>query len=182
MEAHDFRLVALVPPGSAQAEIGRIQAEVFESTGLASSQALPPLIPVQFIAAGGSERALLEDLDRATRAPWRMSTGELAWVEGHLFLRVDSMGTWSTLRARDRLQDAADPAGLFPVSEGIFLGCGEATTAQRDALRAHPQSTTFSSCAIAVLRIRAPRGHQEWWREVYWDMLEQKPLRGRRQS
>ena len=86
------------------------------------------------------------------------------------------------LSACDRLREAVDPAGLFPVTEGIFLGCGEATSAQRDSVKVRPLGTAFSSCTIAVLRISTPRGRQEWWREVYWEVLEQRPLRGRREA
>ena len=182
-----FRLVALIPPGSVQAEIGRLQAGILNRFGLASSQVLPPLVPVLFLGAGGSESALLEQLDGAIRAPWRMATQGLSWVEGHLFLRVESAGAWSMLQARARASCAAESDALFPVVEGFFLGCGEATREQREAVQAEAVSVeapavAFSSCAVAVMKIEAPGERAGWWREVYWEVLEQKPLRGRRGS
>jgi hypothetical protein len=185
MEVNAFRLVALIPPGSVQAGIGKLQAALFDRFGLASSQAIAPLVPVQFLGAGCSESALLEQLDAATRAPWRMTTGSLSWVDGHLFLGIETTGTWSTLRAETRARCAVEPDALFPVAEGFFVGCGEASREQRDAVQRDavgPETppVSFSSCAIAVLKIETPRGRAQWWREVYWEVLEQKPLRGRR--
>jgi len=185
MEMDSFRLVALIPPGSVQAEVGKLQAAIFGRCGLVSSQALPPLIPIRFIAGAVSPRALLEQLDGAVAAPWRMTTRRLSWARGHLFLEVDSGGTWSTLAEQSRSRSAVEPDALFPPEEGFYLGCGDATPAQRDALLrdaviAEAPSARFSSCAVAVLEIRTTRGREQWWREVYWEMLEQRPLRGRR--
>jgi hypothetical protein len=187
MELDSFRLVALIPPGSVQAEVGKLQAAIFSRFGAASSQALPPLIPIQFIGDAGSPRALLDQLDGSVGAPWRVTTRRFSWMQGHLFLEVDSGGTWSTLAAGTRSWCAAEPDVLFPQAEGFYLGCGEATPAQRDAMQgdtiiAEAPSASFSSCVVAVLGIRTPRGREQWWREVYWEMLEQRPLRGRRVS
>jgi hypothetical protein len=176
-----FQLVALIPPGSVQAEIGKLQAEVFRRFGLASSQALPPLIPVQFIGPGRPDRLLLEHLDRSIIAPWRVTTGKLARVEGHLYLAVDSKGAWAALRNKARERCGPQPGALFPVSEGFFLACGDAAHDMRDAVAAEAPAEAFSSCAIGVLKIEAPRGPAEWWREVYWEVLEHRPLRGRRE-
>jgi hypothetical protein len=177
-----FHLVALIPPGSVQAEIGRLQQEIFRRCGLASSLAFPPLIPVRFIGPCGSERALLEQLDAAASAPWRMVTGKLSRVEGHLYLGVDSKGTWAVLADRARERCGEQPDALFPVAEGFFLGCREASPGTRDDAGAEAPAVSFSSCAIAVLGIEAPRGRAQWWRELYWEVLEQRPLRGRRES
>ena len=187
MEGNAFRLVALIPPGSVQAEIGRLQAAIFSRFGLASSQAIPSLIPVHFLGAGGAESGLLEQLDAAMRAPWRMESRGLSWVEGNLFLGMDTQGAWSTMQTQARAWCPAEPDPLFPPAEGFYLGCGEATREQREAVQAKAGSVeapaaAFSSCAIAVLKIAAPRGRAGWWREVYWEVLEQKPLRGRRGS
>jgi hypothetical protein len=177
-----FHLVAMIPPGSVQAEIGRLQADVFGRFGLASSQALPPLMPVQFINAGGSDRHLLEQLDGAVSAPWRMTTGRLSLVEGHLFLGVDSMGVWASVRGQARQRSVPNADALFPAAEGFFLGRGGAVSDPGPADPEPVLPVSFSSCAIVVIRIEAPRGAAEWWREVYWEVLEQRPLRGRRKG
>ncbi len=178
----DFRLLALIPPGSVQAEIGKLQAEMFGRFGLAASQALPPLIPIQFIGPAGEERLLLEQLDRSIMAPWRATTGGLSLVDRHLYLGVDSNGVWAALRDRARERCGPQPGALFPVAEGFFLGCGDAARDVTEAKAAGVTAWAFSSCAVAVLGIEAPRGPAEWWREVYWEVLEQRPLRGRRES
>jgi len=177
-----FRLVALIPPGSVQSEIGRLQGELFRRFGWVSSQALPPLIPVRFIGPPGSDRALLDRLDAVAKAPWRMTTRRLAWIEGHLFLGIDSNGAWAALREEARAGPGDQPPGLFPVAEGFFLGCGEASTDRETAAATDSPAPAFSSCAIAVMEIESPCPLAEWWREVYWEVREQKPFRGRRES
>ena len=72
-------LVALIPPGSVEAEMGRVQAALFAEHGLASAQALPALIPVAFTpeppARGISCRAGALRARRLERARRRARVG-----------------------------------------------------------------------------------------------------------
>jgi hypothetical protein len=174
-------MVALAAPGSVEAALGMLQAAIFSAHGLASAQALPPMIPVAFLPAEASTRGLLEVLNGSVRAPWNIRTTERAWVEDFLYLGIDSGGAWAALRARTLERCGAEPRPPFPAREGFFMGCGDATPAQRDLIRPAAPSVTFSSSDLALVRIEWPFGQGAWWRELYWEILEQRPLRGRRE-
>jgi len=173
----EWRLVALIVPGSAEAEIAAVQARLFGEHGLASAVAVPPLVPVAFV--GEVPRGLLGDLDAAVSAPWRMRTDGWAWVDGALYARIDAEGAWEAVRARALERCGHETDTLFPVGEGFFLGCSDASADVRAAIRPVVPVLSFSSCSVAVVRLEAPdRG--AWWRELYWEVLEERPLRGRR--
>jgi hypothetical protein len=167
-----------------------MQARLFAEYGLASGQALPPVVPIGFVeddffsdTTGRGEskaRALLERVEKSVRAPWRARAGALIWREGFLFLGIDSGAAWT--QAREALRGAAPLAepGLFPAAEGFFLGCGEANDVQRASIRLEVPRLSFSSATITLLRIASPAGAREFWREVYWESLGERPLRGRR--
>jgi hypothetical protein len=190
-----FRLLALFSPGSAEAELGRLQADIFSVHGLASAQSLPPLMPIAFLDRGASTRGLLRGLDRGLAAPWNVTIEGPVWVQGVLYMAVDSGGAWGALReatlrsaalSRAGLEPvaepAAEPAALFPAFEGMLIGCAGAAEEQREAIRPELMGLSFSSGALTLLDIEAPAGPSQWWRELYWETLEQVPLRGRRQE
>ena len=178
MDGSRFLLLALLAPGSIEAEVGRLQGRIFSQYGLASALALPPLIPVAFLPADFAVRGLLDALNRSVRSPYRIDTGLAVWEAGALFLSVDSGGLWSGLREGAHALGVGACDGPFPVFEGFFLGCGDATAAQREAIRPAQPSLGFTSSALALIGIGTPKGTLEWWREVYCETLEQKPLRG----
>jgi hypothetical protein len=172
-------LVALIPPGSVEAEMGKVQAALFAEHGLASAQALPPLIPVAFIPEVPA-RGFLADLERSVHAGWRARVAGHAWVEGWLFILADTGGLWAGLRARALAAAGGAPRGPFPAAEGFCLGCADAEPERRPRITPTPPELSFSSCALAIMRFESPR--DEWWRELYWETLEEKPLRGRRET
>jgi hypothetical protein len=173
-----FSLVALAAPGSVEAAVGRLQAGLFAAHGLLSAMALPPLVPLAFVPPQPRPRALLAALERSVSAPWRIGARGLAWVDGWLYLGIDSGGTWAALRAA-ALARCGEAAALFPAAEGFYLGCGEAGAEQRAAAGPAAPVLVFSSCDIALVDIRAA-GSGPWWKEVYWEIIEALPLRGRR--
>ncbi len=177
MQPGGVHLVALVPPGSVEAEMGKVQAAIFAETGLASAIALPPLMPVAFASAAPG-RDFLDDLDRSVRAGWSARTAGIVWVGAWLFLAVDTGGLWNGLRERARAGAGAEPSCPFPAAEGFCLGCVDAAPDQRSRIAPAIPQLSFSSCSLAVMRLESPR--EEWWRELYWEILEEKPLRGRR--
>jgi hypothetical protein len=183
-------LVALRAPGSIEACVCGMQQELFASHGLVSAIALPPLLPVAFLAdmprggrGPGTPRALLERLDAALKAPYRISARAAAWVQGAFYAGLDTAGQWEILRAAC----AADPAGacpprspLFPVAEGFFLGCVEAGDDARPRIAVEVSFPSFTSATLALVRIETPARGTRWWRDVTCSIEAERPLRGRK--
>jgi len=177
-----FRIVALAAPGSVEAALGKVQEELFSRHGLASAQALPPLITVAFLSAEAPTRGLLGSLNDAVRAPWSIRTAGCEWAEEYLYVRVESGGVWAALRAQTLEICGPETGRLFPVREGFFMGCGDAAPAQRDAIHPVVPAAAFSSGDLMLVSIEGPSDRRAWWRELYWEILEQRPLRGRRET
>jgi hypothetical protein len=187
MDAESFTLLALVPPGSAEAEVGRLQAGIFAAQGLLSAMAMPPLVPIAFIAtpppegAQSGAGALLGELEHSVHAPWRITVGGPAWVSGWLYLGIDSGGMWAGLRSLALARCGGEmQAAPFPAAEGFFLGCGEATPQQRQEIAPAASALSFSSGDLALVRVRTV-GSGAWWKDVDWETIDERPLRGRRQ-
>ncbi|MGO9409495.1 MAG: hypothetical protein ACLQCB_01945 [Spirochaetia bacterium] len=176
-------LLALLAPGSVEAEVGRLQQRIFKDHGLVSSVALPPLLPVAFLPDNGPRRGFLAGLNAAVTAPYCMTLAGLAWHDGWLYLGVDSGGVWTSLRAAAlspaHAVGGAEAAGFFPEREGFFLGCIEADARQRELIQPHLPEGRFTSAALALMRIDVAEGGA-WWREVLMETLEEIPLRGKR--
>jgi hypothetical protein len=175
-------MIALAAPGSVEAALGKVQAGIFSRYGLVSAQALPPLIPVAFLPSDASTRGLLGSLNESVRAPWSIHTTECEWAEEYLYVVIESGGAWAALRARTLEKCGAAPSPLFPIREGFFMGCSEATPDQRDSIRPAVAVVAFSSSDLVVVSIESPLGRGAWWRELYWEIVEQRPLRGRRET
>jgi hypothetical protein len=172
--APTHRLLALLAPGSIEAEIGALQQQVFADLGHVSSIALPPLVPVRFLALEASPR-LPPVPGRNVSAGFVVEVTGLAWDGGELFLGLDTGGAWSALRADDRWSDG--PA-LFACSEGFYLGCPQRPAAGPDALGIPFPDRRFSSLDLALMSIEADCG-AEWWNRVIWQIDDRRPLRGK---
>jgi hypothetical protein len=187
MAEHECHLLALLAPGSVEAAVCREQDAIFREHGLVSAIALPPLVPVAFLGRGlqergeglGLPRGFLGRVERAVRAPYRFSVTGMAWEAGALFLALDSGGAWRALR--EACSPETGGPDLFPVFEGFFLGCVEATDAQRESIRARATDASFSSVSLALMSILTPDAGPGWWREVSCAVEEEKPLRGKRE-
>jgi len=170
-------LLALRAPGSIEAEVGKVQQALFQEHGFVSAIALSPVIPIAFLGRF-PPRGFLQRLQAAVSGPLRVSAAGTAWQQGALFLTLDTGGVWASLR------DACageSTTGLFPVAEGFFLGCIEATAPRRKTIRVETLLPSFSSATLAVITIATPtRGGVKWWRDVSCSIDEEKPLRGRR--
>jgi hypothetical protein len=174
-----FTLCALIPPGSVEAEVTRIQEAIFSAHGLTSAVALPPLIAVAFLPGVARARGLLAELDGSVSAPWRITSTGTAWSGGSLSLGIDSGGMWDILRARAQALGGGEAIGPFPTVEGFFLGCAEASAAQREAIRPPVPTLSFTSSSLALVRLETA-GSGPWWGDLYWETIEERPLRGRR--
>jgi hypothetical protein len=176
-------LLALLAPGSVEAEVGRLQQSIFKDHALVSSVALPPLLPVAFLADSEPRRGFLAGLNAAVSAPYCMTLAGLSWHEGWLYLRVDSGGVWETLRAAALSAGAVDggvePPGFFAEAEGFFLGCIEADARERALIQPFLPEGRFTSAVLALMRFDVAEGGV-WWREVLMETLEEIPLRGKR--
>jgi hypothetical protein len=173
-------LAALIAPGSIEAAVGSVQSALFSVHGLASAQALPPLVPVAFLDAAAAARGLLPELNRSVAAGWRMRLAGALWVEGHLYAGVESDGAWQTLRACALEMHGPETGCLFPVVEGFYLGCGESRPEDRPGIRPAIPEASFSSCTIALVGVRTASDGSAWWRDLSWEVLEERPLRGRK--
>jgi hypothetical protein len=173
-----YLLLAMLAPGSVEAEVGRVQKSIFADHGLVSSIALPPLVPVAFLAEPALHGGMLSSLNASVAAPYRIVFAGARWHEDWLYLALETGGVWGCLRA------AAPPesTGLFPAFEGFFLGCAEAKPAQRELVRPSLPAVGFTSSSLVIARIEASGQDGAWWREVSTEVLEEIPLRGRRRK
>jgi hypothetical protein len=179
MPDHPFVLAALFAPGSIESEVGRAQDAVFSLHGAASTQALPPLIPIAFLDPSLVDGSLLREMSQAIAPGWRMRLVGPGWIGGHLYALVDSAGAWTALR-QTAVARCAGGADLFPPAEGFYLGCVEAPAGTRALIDAPVPALSFGSATIALMRIFASDG-PEWWRALSWEIFEERPLRGRKQ-
>ncbi len=170
-------LVALLAPGSVEAEVGKAQNAIFSSYGFVSAVALPPLIPIGFVP-DGKGRELIAGMRKPVHSPYVFKTTALAWEGGCLYLCVESDGVWAGLRREvtEALGGQAELAPrLFAPAEGFCLGCWEAAEEQRAGIRVDVPSLRFSSCALALVSITVGVG--QWWRDVRMEIVGKKPLR-----
>lgn len=199
MSQAESLLLAILAPGSIEAEVGRIQQEIFRAHGFVSAIALEPLVPVAFLDPGAPlPRGLLEALDGRVQAPLCIGAAARApvrWRGGALYLGLDTAGAWAALRRACapllRSRKAGARRELFPVAEGFLLGCLEAREgqqkgvaagvrtllAQGDGRRAVP---AFTSATLALLCITTGQRGARWWRDVTCEVTGERPLRGKK--
>jgi hypothetical protein len=176
--ARTHRLLALLAPGSIEAEVGAFQQRVFSEHGSVSAIALPPHVPVRFLPVEAPAR-LPQCPGRNVAAGFAVGITGPAWSAGHLFLGLDTGGAWSALRADDRW---ADGPPLFPCFEGFYLGCAESGPARGGELGIPSPGRRFSSVDLALMSIQVPDDGPDWWREVRWQIDDRRPLRGKRSA
>ena len=172
--------VCLTAPGSVEAAVGRAQERIFRDHGILSACALPPLVPVGFVAPDeGGAAELLAAVERAVEAPWIAVTGGVVWHEGSLFLSVDWGSTWDRARgALASVRPLVEP-GPFPVACGFFMGCAEADPAARSSIAVTTAPLSFSSADIAFLRVTYER---PFGSALSWETVAERPFRGRRHT
>jgi hypothetical protein len=173
-------LAALFAPGSMESELCGAQAALFDEHGLASAQALPPLVPIAILDPERIPRGVLKELNGSVSQGWRIRLTGALWVEGHLYAGIDSQGLWETLRTRAGEWSLSGQGSLFPVAEGFYLGCGEASPELRSQVLPAVPGLSFGSCTIAIVRVRTSFPGPGWWRDVSWEVAEERPLRGRK--
>jgi hypothetical protein len=186
MARRESLLLAVLAPGSIEAAVGRAQEAIFREHGLVSAIALPPLVPVAFLAGGGGDggggdalpRGFLGRVERTAHGPYLFTVTGITWKDGALFLALDSGGVWEALRAACSAE--AGGTGLFPGFEGFFLGCLEADPGQRESIHVEMPDARFSSASLAVARISTPSSGESWWRDLCCTIEEERPLRGTR--
>lgn len=175
-------LAALTPPGSIGAEIARMQDALFAAFGCASCLALPPLVPLGFLDSVPSGR-VWDGAGRRLPARLRLRPTEAVWRAGHLWMALDTEGAWAALRGELSAGPAGDGPDL-PAFEGFWLGgceiSGDPEGSRRAAGMAAP-GPAITSCSLAVLSVHCAPG-AAWWREVYWEVVREKPLRGGRET
>lgn len=173
--ARTHRLLALLAPGSIEAEVSALQQAVFSDRGCVSAIALPPLVPVRFLPADTPAR-LPQVPGRHVSAGFTVRSTGPAWSGGHLFLALDTGGAWSALRGDDRWTDGPP---LFPCFEGFYLGCCESEPGSREVPAVPAMDRRFTSVDLAIVSITVPKDGADWWREVRWQVDDRRPLRGK---
>jgi len=176
--ARTYRLLALLAPGSIEAEVGALQQAVFAAHGFVSAIALPPLVPVRFLPVDAAPR-LPQVPGRGVTAGFVVRVTGPAWSDGHLFLGLETGGAWPGLRGDGRWTDGPP---LFPCFEGFYLGCLESEPGSRAALAVPAMDRRFSSLDLALVSIEVPDDRADWWSEVRWQIEDRRPLRGRRSA
>jgi hypothetical protein len=174
--AFTHRLLALLAPGSIEAEVGALQQTVFSDLGHVSTVALPPLVPVRFLPLEAASR-LPPAPGQKVAAGFVVRVKGLAWTNGQLYLGLDTGGAWSALREDRRWFDGPE---LFPCFEGFYLGCPTPPGGGEAALRFPFADRRFSSLDLAVVSIAAGEAGGEWWDQVIWQIDDRRPLRGKR--
>jgi len=186
-------LAALLPPGSIGAEVSLLQDSLFAGFGCASCLALPPLVPLGFLAgpptgrawdaAGrGLSHAMERRGGRGDGQGLRIRSGGLGWKAGHLWLAMDCGGVWTALRGELDIVDAPSDGPDLPAVEGFWLGCPEIAgdpVAAGKALGTAAPELHFTSCSLGILEVQCASG-TVWWREVFWEVVREKPLRVKR--
>jgi hypothetical protein len=171
-------LMALLAPGSVEAEVARLQNSIFSDYGFASAVAISPIIPIAFLPQPIGQ-AQIRPLAGRAPSPFAMTARGLRWEGGALFLSLETGGLWESLRgaARDAGYMMEQGGPLFPVGEGFFLGCVEASPKEREVIRPAAPRLRFSSCSLALVSLAVPRTGDGWWREVHTEVLVKKVLR-----
>jgi len=181
MSGEPYLLCALIPPGSVDAEVGRLKAALFCDHGLASAQSVPPLVPVAFLDPGRVRPGLLSRLNGRVNAGWSATLRDSEWIEGHLYARVESGGVWTSLRA-GALQECGLPGeGLFPAAQGFYLGCVDAPPGSRAVMCPPIPPRRFRTADLALVALQTTTPGGEWWNDLHWEIMEERPLRGRRE-
>jgi hypothetical protein len=171
------RLLAILAPGSVEAEVGRLQQAVFASRGLVSAIALPPLVPVRFLDPAAPV-GIPEPPGKEVPRGWRATSAALSSSADSLFLGLDTRGAWRALRSDGRYRGGE---GLFEEEEGFLLGCpGQEKDAEprRPGVALTVPTLAFSSADLAIISIAVP-GTGPWWMQLSWEIEDRRPLRGR---
>ena len=166
------RLIALIAPGSAEAEVSETQAALFADLGLVSAVAFPPMIPLGFVREEEAA-ARFNALEAGGASPYVFRSAGLRWEGGGLFLALESGGVWDSLR---RLAGDKEN-GPFPIAEGFIMGCWEAAAETRNADLGEVPRISFSSCSAALITVLGAWDRGDWWRELYFETTLKKPLR-----
>jgi hypothetical protein len=170
-----YRLLALLAPGSIEAEVGTLQQAVFSEHGFVSAIALPPLVPVRFLPPDAPAR-LLQVPGREVPAGFVVRVTGPVWIADHFFLGLDTGGAWLGLRRDDRWTDGPS---IFPCFEGFYLGGSESDPGEHSAVHVPAMDRRFSSIDVALMSITVSDDGSQWWREVRWQIDDRRPLRGK---
>jgi len=186
------RIEALLAHSNIDRAIGRIQEEIFSSFGLTSALALPPMIPLRFLAGNPLPGDSSRDAEPAPTARaldgLTVRTTSFRVVENALYLGAESRlpsgrrtGSTVGLGVDDVLErlplgahvDTDDP--LFPPAPGFFLcvdqeTCGESALLRRVAEAVAPAPALhFHPLGIGIFTVEA-QSSKRWWRALSWEM------------
>ncbi len=163
----------------------QIRQELFSRHGLASSQALPVIMPISWHPASVSEtdfRAAVGDHLRA----FPICASEYRLQGEALFLMAarESAGEpiWPALKRRLEALPAISGTPPFPAAFGFFLADRErrVVPSALAEMLGRPPAFRFNAFTCSLLTLTAPDPPRLWWQEAYWELSLEIRARKRR--
>lgn len=176
-------LVCLRLPGNVEREVNRLRQVMFRESGAASTQAIPPILPLAY-----SDGALPDDavgrLPQTEILP--LAIGPPVLHASTVVLHVPMDARWSAWIESSGLAGTAGPPpdaeeiGGWPAPlRGVFLGASDladqwtslekriARDPERRALASVPERVRVVNVALLTVRTSSP---VYWWQDVEWQI------------
>jgi hypothetical protein len=202
-----YALLALSGPSNIEKKVRELQSSLYRQGGLASALALPAIIPLCFVEPRNLPAKRGELRDRLRRgvgkeAPY-LSTGSIAEHDGFLFwdlaprrelrrLARSCEEAFASADEQNAGRQEARPPDPLPVARGFFLCFLQGRSQDSIPSPALAGPLRFPAWRAFLLQIhpldlkpgrsqpgrgdRASAGRM-WWSSLYWEKLEEIPLR-----
>ena len=184
-------VVGLLPPGEIGVRVATLQAQLLQSHGIWSGQALPihlplaascrplrldhPAVQPPAAATPGSLR-----LRRISLPP--LALGGVRSTATGLFLEVHpradplAVGPWSAAWLLARAAWPSPDAAAMAVGPGFLLATGRQAPEAATVSAEVPQELSFSRGTLAVIRVSF-EDVESWWEACEWEIIQTLALR-----
>jgi len=173
-----YTLLAIAPFDEVEKAVLALRIALFQATGFASTQALPPLFPLCWLPPDLKLNAMREVL-AANKVAWqytftgiREQHGVLYWA-GHEQAAAPGIESLVTkllaVRRKPCTNDTVVPA-LFPVVNGFFLAMKEAELNPELVKNSERAPLGMRSFRLAIMRITVHAPLDCWWKNVEWEL------------
>ena len=167
--AREWWILAICPPGSMERVLNDLRATLFERWGCVSALALPPLIPLAFLA----DR--IDPLEFSLRfmpalGAARFELEGFARAGGYHYLAVGGEGSGALLDAvRAAVPRSGEhPEELFPLADGVLLAGPDLAEERIGEAVTLPAERRFGSYALKLYRVSVRARAECWWEFVSW--------------
>ncbi len=170
-----FKLFALTAASDTEKEIEIIRESLYARWGLASSLALPVLIPLLSTPANITLLRTERLKEIAIPASSPCTAGDFVDKEGCLLLEVRSSGFIPELRESiKRLLPQFEMPKFreaFPLCDGFFLAFREDLSGFKEVISSlgPPPGLHFRPEAISVIEIESLKSASAWWEGLEWE-------------